>query len=64
MKCQKVNGAFKVYMKEDWSDWWPFPTSELILPFICSVEGQGADGFVAMKVHFDGFDEDGCEQGQ
>ena len=19
-------GSFAVYMKEDWSDWWPFPT--------------------------------------
>ena len=22
-----MQGAFKVYMKEDWSDFWPFPTT-------------------------------------
>ncbi|KAL3419627.1 linoleate diol synthase [Phlyctema vagabunda] len=27
MKSKTVNGAFKVYMKEDWSAWWPFPTT-------------------------------------
>src|SRR5690606_35078464 len=27
LKTKTVNGAFKVYMKEDWSGWWPFPTS-------------------------------------
>ena len=28
LKRKTVNGAFKVYMKEDWSAWWPYPTSE------------------------------------
>ena len=28
LKSTTVNGAVKVFMKEDWSDWWAFPTSK------------------------------------
>ncbi|KAH0556381.1 hypothetical protein GP486_005695 [Trichoglossum hirsutum] len=28
MKSTLVAGAFRAYMKEDWSDWWPYPTSK------------------------------------
>lgn len=27
LKSKTVNGSFKVFMKEDWSDWWPFPST-------------------------------------
>jgi linoleate 10R-lipoxygenase len=27
LKNKLVNGTFKVYMREDWSDWWPYPTT-------------------------------------
>lgn len=35
MKSTLVNGVIKVFMKEDWSDWWPYPTSECL-----SLEGS------------------------
>jgi hypothetical protein len=35
IKSTIVNGAIKVFMKEDWSDWWPFPTSK----FECCLTG-------------------------
>jgi len=45
-------GKIEVFMKEDWSDWWPFPTckfaSELV---ICSM----LTNTTAMKVHHEGF---------
>ncbi|KAK9319208.1 fatty acid oxygenase, partial [Lipomyces orientalis] len=28
MKYKNVSGALKMYLKEDFSDWWPYPTSE------------------------------------
>ena len=28
LKSKVISGAFKVYMKEDWSDWTPFPASK------------------------------------
>lgn len=31
LKYKIVNGAFKVYMKTDWSDYWPFPTTMKVL---------------------------------
>lgn len=27
MKSTEINGTIKVYMKEDWSDWTPYPTT-------------------------------------
>lgn len=53
LKSKTVNGPFKVFMKEDWTEWWPFPASKfsvrkaktgtLILP-------------AAMHVQWDGFE--------
>ena len=31
LKYKIVNDAFKVYMKTDWSDYWPFPTTMKVL---------------------------------
>jgi cytochrome P450 len=30
MKSTRVNGVFRVFMKEDWSDWWLFPSSKYL----------------------------------
>lgn len=27
----KENGAFKLFMKEDWSSWWYFPTTMKVM---------------------------------
>lgn len=35
MKSKMVNGAFKLYLREDGSDWTPFPQSESLSP--CSL---------------------------
>jgi hypothetical protein len=61
LKSQTINGAFKVYMREDWSDWWPYPTSEFLF-LLC--ERGVADCVVAMKVHFDGFEDETLQQQQ
>ncbi|KAK9321368.1 cytochrome P450 [Lipomyces orientalis] len=31
MKYKNVNGALKMYLKEDFSDWWPYPTTMKIM---------------------------------
>jgi hypothetical protein len=45
-------GKIRVYMTEDWSSWWPFPTSEFLVSissFWCT-----ADLIAAMKVQHEG----------
>ena len=53
LKSKKVNGPFKVFMKEDWSDWWPFPTSESTF---CKVQTATLILIAAMNVQWDGFE--------
>ncbi|KAK9371618.1 heme peroxidase [Lipomyces chichibuensis] len=31
MKCKTVNGSLKMYLKEDCSDWWPYPTTMKVM---------------------------------
>lgn len=61
MKYKVVNGAFKVYMKSDWSDYWPFPTSKLAAwPRTPTPSKMGTDANTiraAMKVMFDEIEE-------
>ena len=33
-------GKIEVFMKEDWSDWWPFPACEFLAPFY-AIHGSG-----------------------
>lgn len=56
LKSTTINGVIKVYMKEDWSDWTPFPTSEFPLTFgSLEIVVVDTNKCIAMKVHFDGF---------
>ena len=51
-------GKIWVFMKEDWSDWWPFPTSEFSLfsLFVLKMMWVMANMFgAALKVHHGGF---------
>lgn len=43
-------GGFKVYLREDWSGTWPFPTSKFLQAF---TEVNNADILLAMKICFD-----------
>jgi hypothetical protein len=46
-------GKVEVFMKEDWSDWWPFPTCELSLGSRTQMLTRPLP--TAMKVHHEGF---------
>ena len=54
LKSKTVNnGPFKVYMKEDWSDWWPFPASKFTFR---KVKIGTLILTAAMNVQWDGFE--------
>jgi hypothetical protein len=48
-------GSIRVYMTEDWSSWWPFPTSKFLIVYIPDIGRALTSFFTAMKVLHNGF---------